>query len=143
MAPASWGQAPVHQILVREPDMIRSIAACKAMGAGPLAHADAAIVVAADTQASELWIEDASVVSTYILLGAEELGVGACWIHIRNRAGQKKSASDEIRELMGIPERFEVLNVIALGDKGEQKPPLSENDLKRNRLHSERFCLKE
>lgn len=48
----------------------------------------------AASHGSELWIEDAAVASTYILLAAEQFGVGACWIHIRNRQGQRKSADD-------------------------------------------------
>ncbi len=35
----------------------------------------------------EFWIEDAAIASSYILLAAEQYGLGAFWVHIRNRMG--------------------------------------------------------
>ena len=96
----------------------------------PLPTADVAIVVMADTADCELWIEDVAVASTYILLAAEQFGVGACWIHIRNRQGQRKSADDS------------VLNVVALGQKSEKKSPRTEEDLVWQNVHSERYGQK-
>ena len=63
-APSSWGGHPVHFIVVKDKEMIRKIAHCKAMGAAPLMRANACIVVMADTSSCELWIEDASVASS-------------------------------------------------------------------------------
>ena len=61
------------------------------------------------------------VAAGYILLAAEDLGIGACWNQIRDRDGQRLSASDEIKAILGIPSQYEVLCVIALGHKGENK----------------------
>lgn len=139
LAPSSWGRHPVEFMVVRDKAMIRDIARCKHMGAAPLERADAAIVVFVDTEDCELWIEDGAVASSYILLAAEECGIGACWIHIRNRAGVHSSADEEIRNLLGIPTRYSVLNVVALGQKGEMKPMRSAADLHRQNIHYERF----
>ena len=56
LAPASWGGHPIEFVVVRNKDMIKKIARCKRMGAGPLAQADVAIVVMANTSNLELWI---------------------------------------------------------------------------------------
>ena len=137
LAPSSWGQHPIEFVVVRDKEMIKKISACKRMGAGPLPTADVAIVVMANVSNCELWIEDAAVASTYILLAAESFGIGACWIHMRNRAGQKKSADEEIRELLGVPKNFSVLNVVALGQKNEIKSPRTEVFWKN--VHYEKF----
>lgn len=139
LAPSSWGGHPIEFVVARDKDMIKKIARCKRMGAGPLPQADVAIVVMANTAGLELWIEDAAVASTYILLAAEQFNVGACWIHIRNRAGQSLSADEEIRRLLGVPENFSVLNVVALGGKGEKKSARTEKDLPRQNIHREKF----
>lgn len=139
LAPSSWGGHPIEFVVVRDKDMIKKIARCKRMGAGPLPQADVAIVVMANTAGLELWIEDAAVASTYILLAAEQFNVGACWIHIRNRAGQRTTADEEIRRLLGVPENFSVLNVVALGGKGEKKSARTEKDLPRENIHREKF----
>ncbi len=139
LAPSSWGGHPIEFVVVRDKDMIKKIARCKRMGAGPLPQADVAIVVMANTAGLELWIEDAAVASTYILLAAEQFNVGACWIHIRTRAGQRTTADEEIRRLLGVPENFSVLNVVALGGKGEKKSARTEKDLPLKNIHREKF----
>lgn len=142
LAPSSWGGHPIEFVVVRNKDVIKKIARCKRMGAGPLTQADVAIVVMANTSNLELWIEDAAVASTYILLAAEQYDVGACWIHIRNRAGQSLSADEEIRQILGVPDRFSVLNVVALGQKGEKKSPRTEKDLSWQNVHYGRYGQK-
>ena len=57
-------------VVVRDKDIIRKIAACKAMGAGSLPYADVAVIVMVDTSDCELWIEDGAVASSYLLLAA-------------------------------------------------------------------------
>ncbi len=138
-APSSWGGHPVEFVVVRDKQMICDIARCKAMGASPLLQADAAIVVAVNTENLELWIEDGAIASAYLLLAAEQYDVGACWIHMRNRAGQKTTADQEIRALLGMPDGYSVLSVIALGQKGEVKPAYTDEDLHWENIHYERF----
>lgn len=138
-APSSWGQHPIHFVVVKDKKMIKDIAHCKAMGAAPLEQADAAIIVIADASTCELWIEDASVASSYILLAAEDEDVGACWIHIRDRAGQVKTADEEIRDLLNIPDNFRVLNAVTLGIKGEDKRAYTEKELHRQNIHYDFF----
>lgn len=138
-APSSWGGHPVEFLVIRDKETIHKIAHCKAMGAAPLLQADTAIVVIVDTSNCELWIEDGSVASTYLLLAAEQYNIGACWIHIRDRAGQRATANEEIRSLLSIPENYSVLNVVALGIKAEQKPAYTEDDLHLQNIHWEQF----
>ncbi len=138
-APSSWGGHPVEFVVMRNKQMICDIARCKAMGASPLLQADAAIVVAVNTHNLELWIEDGAIASAYILLAAEQYDVGACWIHMRNRAGQKTTADEEIRALLGMPDNYSVLSVIALGEKGEDKPAYTDADLHLENIHREQF----
>ena len=54
-------------------------------GASFLGDAALAIVVTADPLASDVWIEDASIASLMIQLQAEDMGLGSCWIQIRER----------------------------------------------------------
>ncbi len=139
LAPSSWGRHPVEFVVVRDKEMIKKISRCKRMGAGPLPTADVAIVVMVDKSDCELWIEDAAVASTYILLAAEQFDIGACWIHMRNRAGQRTTADEEIRQLLNVPEKYSVLNVVALGQKNEKKSPRTEKDLHLENIHYEKF----
>ncbi|MBR3356454.1 MAG: nitroreductase family protein [Solobacterium sp.] len=123
-APSSWGGHPMEYIVIRDRDTMKKLAACKQMGAGPLGYGDAAIVPVIDRRNLELWVEDAAVASAYILLAAEYYGVGACWIHMKDRVGHTGSAEEDIRALLGIPEYYGILNAVSLGmpkDKGKKR----------------------
>lgn len=139
LAPSSWGGHPVEFVVVKDKKKIKDIAACKAMGAGPLSFADVAIAVLVNKENLELWIEDGAIASAYILLAAEERGIGACWIHIRDRMGKRKSADEEIRDILEVPNHYTVLNCVALGQKDELKPSYDEDDLHMENIHYERF----
>ena len=114
-APSSWGGHPVEYIVVRDKATMAALAKCKAMGAGPLAYGEAVIVPIVDKRNLELWVEDAAVASTYILLAAEYYGVGACWIHMKDRKGHTGMAEEDIRALLGIPSYYGILNAVSLG----------------------------
>ena len=134
LAPSSYGQNPVEFVVVEGREQLSKLAACKRIGAPSVRDAAAAVVVMADTSKGELWVEDASVAAGSLLLGAEQYGIGACWNQIHLRDGQHHSASDEIRQLLDIPDRYEVLCIVALGHKGEQKPPHSGEEMKQGRI---------
>lgn len=114
-APSSWGGHPVEFIVIKDKKTMAELARCKQMGAGPLAYGDAAIVPIIDKRKLELWVEDAAVASTYILLAAEYYGVAACWIHMKDRRGHTNMAEDDIRALLGIPDHYGILNAVSLG----------------------------
>lgn len=138
-APSSYGQNPVEFVVTDDPSMLQAVAACKSIGAASVANAAAAIIVAVDTTKGELWVEDASVAAGYILLGAENYGIGACWNQIRLRDGEKASASREICQITGIPSSYEVVAVIALGYPAEQKAPRTLEEMKPERIHFDKF----
>ena len=109
------------------------------MGGSQIIGADAVIVVMVKLDRGEFWIEDGSIASGYILLAAEQYDVGACWVHIRNRRGRKGSSDEEIRELLDVPDGYAVLNLIALGGKGEIKRGYTESDFDFSKVHQELF----
>ena len=138
-APSSFGHRPVEFVVVRAKQTIKEIAGCKSLGGSQIIGADAVIVVMVKLDRGEFWIEDGAIASAYILLAAEQYDVGACWVHIRNRTGKRKSSDEEIRELLDVPEGYAVLNLVALGDKGEKKQGYKEVELDKSKVHLERY----
>ena len=140
-APTSFGHKPVEYVVARDKDMIRKIGACKQMGGSQINGADAVVVVmvkTADKRQAEFWIEDGAIASAYILLAVEQYGLGACWVHIRNRMGQQETSDQEIRSLLGVPDGYSVLNLVAIGEKGEEKRPYTDADLHTENVHYEK-----
>ena len=138
-APCSFGHRPVEFVVVQDQDRIRELASCKSYGGSQIIGAGAVVVVMVNLDRGEFWIEDGAIASSYILLAAEQYDVGACWVHIRNRDGKRKSSDEEIRELLGIPDGYAVLNLVALGGKAETKRRYSEDDFDLNKIHYEKF----
>ena len=138
-APASFGHQPVEFVVIRDKQRIRELASCKSLGGSQIIGADVVIVVMVKLDRGEFWIEDGAIASSYILLAAEQYDVGACWVHIRNRMGKRKSSDEEVRELLNVPDGYVVLNLVALGGKGEQKRGYTEADLDKGKVHFEKF----
>ena len=138
-APSSYGQNPVEFVVVENKQMLAKLANCKRIGAPSVAVSAATVVVMADTSKGELWVEDSSVAAGYVLLATENYGIGACWNQIHLREGQKASASSEIKQLLGIPARYEVLCLISMGYKAEQKVPHTDKELDLQKVHFEAY----
>ena len=85
-----WAK-PVECIVVRNKETIARLKTYKKHGTTPLGTAPLAIVVIADGQKSDVWVEDASIVSILIQLEAEKLGLGSTWIQLRRREGEQRA----------------------------------------------------
>jgi nitroreductase len=91
-----------------------------------LETAPAAIVLVIDpkpTQFGEFWVQDASAAMQNMLLAAEALGYGACWVEGAIRRHEK-----EIAELLGVPEPLRVWSIMVVGRAAEkpQRPEKSD-----------------
>ncbi len=75
------------------------------------------IILIADPRINKSWQHDFGAAAQNIMLTAWEMGIGSCWIGSINRK--------KIKELLGIPQEYEVDTVIALGYPKE-KPVIEE-----------------
>lgn len=136
MAPSSKGSRPWQFIAVDNKDTLRLLARCKEHGAELIEGAPLAVVTAADPLQSDVWIEDAAVATTMMLLQAEDLGLGACWVQIRERTtADGKSAEDIVRQILNIPTHLRILSIVAVGHKGMQRKPFNEDRLQWEKVH--------
>ena len=87
----------------------------------------------ADPLVSDVWIEDASIASIIIQLQAEDMGLGSCWVQVRERFTASGMPSDEyVREV-------QVLSVVAIGHKGMERKPFSEEHLQWEKVHINKY----
>jgi len=121
-APSSRSLNPWEFIVVTDNDLLKTLAACKPHGASFLKGAPLGIVVLADPNRCDVWIEDASIASIFIHLAAESLGLGSCWIQIRERQhSDGRTAEQYVAEALGIPGHLRVEAIIAIGYPTERK----------------------
>ena len=140
MAPSSKRSNCWQFIVVDDKDMLEKLSHCKEMGAAFLADAAMAVVVMADPLASDVWIEDASIASIMIQLQAEDLGLGSCWIQVRERFTATGMPSGEyVHTLLDIPLQLQVVSIIAVGHKGMERKPFNEDHLQWEKIHINKF----
>ncbi len=140
MSPTSKRSNGWQFIVVDNKELLQSLSHCKEHSATFIADAALAIVVTADPLASDVWIEDASIASILIQLQAEDLGLGSCWVQVRERFTAAGMQSDEyIRGVLDIPLQLQVLSVIAIGHKGMERKPFSEEHLQWEKIHLNKF----
>lgn len=139
-APSSKDLQPWESIVVTDRDSLDKLSRAKPHGASFLRRAPLGIVVCADPDRSDTWIEDSSIASIFIQFAAESLGFGNCWIQIRDRMHNDTKTSEEyISELLGIPKKMRVEAIIAIGYPDEKKQPRSKNALLYDKVHLQRY----
>lgn len=140
MAPTSKRSNSWQFIVVDDKALLQELSRCKEQASSFIADAALAIVVTADPLASDVWIEDASIASIIIQLQAEDLGLGSCWVQVRERVAASGVPSDEfVREVLDIPLQLQVLSVIAIGHKGMERKPFDEEHLQWEKIHINKY----
>jgi len=130
-SPSSRNIDPWEFIFVDDRELLAGLSKCKPHGAEFLEHAALGIVVCGDSRESDTWIEDCSIASILIQMVAQSIGLGSCWVQVRNRMFDDGTTSERyIQDLLRIPEHIKVQSIIAVGYPAEQREPLSADDLK-------------
>jgi len=135
-SPSSRGLNPWQFIVVTERDLLARLSRAKVHGSSFLENAPLGIVICADPNKSDVWVEDASIASIFVHLAAESLGLGSCWIQIRKRMHDKtKTAEAFVREVLDIPESRQIESIVAVGYPDETKPAHSKEKLQYDKVY--------
>ena len=140
LAPSGHARRPWEFILVRDKRMLEQLSGCRSSGANMLKQAAAAIVVIADEQKQDVWIEDCSVALGYMHLAASALNLGSCWVQVRLRtAADGRSCEEFLREALGFPPNFKAEAILALGVPQQSPSPYDLQKLNLAKIHKEKF----
>lgn len=139
-APSSRNLRPWEYIFVDEPDQLAALARAKPHGSSFLHGAALGIVICGDAAKCDVWIEDCSIAAFIAHLQAHALGLGSCWVQIRERPHDDGTAAEAyVRGLLGIPEALRVLAIVGVGHAAESKPGVPEEQLERNKIWRNRY----
>ena len=140
MSPTSKGQRAWQFVVVEDKTDLEKIADAKDMGSQFLKGAPVAIVVLGDPMQNDCWVEDGSIAAVSMQYQAEELGLGSCWIQMRGRGLSDGTTADEvIRGVLGIPDNMNVLCVLAIGHKADERKLQNEDKLKWENVHADKY----
>ena len=107
LAPSAGNAQPWHFIIVGDEDNRARIAEGCRYGRF-LAESPVAIVACGDKKASPHWYAiDTAIALEHLVLAATALGLGTCWVGAFNQ--------ETIREMLKLPEKFDIVALMALG----------------------------
>jgi nitroreductase len=139
-SPSSRGLNPWQVVVVRDRDTLDRLAESKPHGGAFLKNAPLGMVVLADPERCDVWVEDASILSVFVQLAAESLGLGSCWVQIRKRGfSETETAEKKVAEILGVPGNLKVESIIAVGYPDEEKKPHSKDSLPYEKVFYDRY----
>ena len=141
-APSSRGVNPWEFIFITDRSLLMNLSAAKPHGSTFLRDATLGIVVCADPEKSDVWVEDASIATIFVELAAASLELGSCWIQIRERMhDENQTAEAYIAHQLNIPSHLKVESMIAIGYPAESKPPHSKEELQNEKVYLNQYGL--
>jgi nitroreductase len=134
-APTSRNIRPCEFIVIDDPELLKKLSISKEHGSQFLGGAALGIVVCADSTKSDVWIEDCSIASILLQMTALSLGLGSCWIQIRNRRHNAGLTSEEyIQKSVGLPGHIRVESIISIGHPAEKRKPVMKASLQHEKV---------
>lgn len=135
LAPTSRNRKPCEFIVVKDRSVLEKLSKVKASGSGMLAESNCAIVVVADTEKSDTWIEDSSIALTYMDLMASSIGIGSCWTQIHLRYSEDDISSEKlVSELLDLSDKYRIVGILSLGIPDIILEPHSLDDLDKSKV---------
>lgn len=139
-APSSRGVNPWEFIFIADRNLLQKLSGAKPHGSTFLKDAQLGIVVCADPEKSDVWVEDASIAAIFIQLAATYLELGSCWIQIRERLHDKtQTAEAYIADQLNIPSHLKVEAIIAIGYPADSKSPHPKENLQNEKVHLNQY----
>ena len=139
-SPSSKGINPWEFIFVTDSESLTKLSSSKPHGASFLKDAALGVVVCADEKKSDVWVEDCSIASTILHLAAQSLGLGSCWVQIRNRMHDDSTTAEQyIQQVLSIPEHVKVEAIISIGYPDEVKEGHPKSSLDYSKIHDTFF----
>ena len=136
LAPTSRNLKPWEFYVIRDKETLRKLSSAKSAGGEMLAECSAAIAVFGDSKKMDTWVEDCSISMSFMMLMAEEKGVGSCWVQIHFRTDASgKAAEENVREILAVPARFRIVGILAMGIPADEPKAHALSDADWEKVH--------
>ena len=149
ISPSANNSQPWKFVVVDDPEKKEQIAECTiGLGMNKFTHQCPVLVAVVHEQQNFMstvgsmiknknyGLFDIGIAVNQFCLQAADLGLGSCWIQVRQRFTADGISSEEyVREMFGIPEQFAVLSVITFGYKDEERKPYDPEKTQWEKVH--------
>lgn len=136
LSPTSKNARCWQFVVVEDKDTLARLSECKPAYAASVKDATLAVVITVDPAKSEAYVEDAAFAGAFMQLQAAELGIGSCWVQVRNRFDASGEPSEDVvRNILGIPETLVVESIMTFGISAETRKPVDPAKLQWEKVH--------
>lgn len=135
-SPSAKHLNPWEFVVVEDRHLLSEMAGCRTYGSQMLQQSPLGIVLCVDSSLTDTWQADGAIAAMNMLLAAEDLGLGACWVQVYNREHtETETAEQMIRRLTGVPDNLNILCIVSIGYKAEDKRPINPEKLQYDKIH--------
>ncbi|MGL5436772.1 MAG: nitroreductase family protein [Lachnospiraceae bacterium] len=107
---------PWEFVVIQDRDRLLQLTACKKGAGKMLENAGAAIIVLADQQKSDVWIDDCAITMANMHLMADSIGLGSCYINTRMREAVDGGDTETfVKNFLSLPDKYRVVAILSLG----------------------------
>lgn len=136
LSPTSKNSRSWQFVVVEDPETLRKLENLKPNYATSLRTAPLAVVVTADPELSDAYIEDATSAAIMMHIQSAALGLGSCWIQVRGRDQANGEPSENfVREMLDIPNKMIVECILTIGHADETRRSVDPEKLKWEKVH--------
>ena len=141
LAPNGKGLKPWSFVTIRDEKTLRDLVNCRKGGAKMLETATAAIAVYSDSDVTDTFIEDSSLVMGWMHLMASDLGLGSCWLQLRLRPSNEEGVSAEefVNRRLNAPDNQKAEALLVMGHIDETPIAHELPELPCGKVHAERW----
>lgn len=134
-APSSRNSHSTHLMVIEDKATIEKMAGMRDYGSSFMKSAPLVILVMGDDTVTDKWQINATISATTLQLACVDEGLGSCWVHVDGSLQFKDEpegpkADAYLREMLPIPEGYQILCAIAIGYTTFSPAPLPEWDQK-------------
>jgi nitroreductase len=135
-APSAHGRSPWHVVLVRDKEKLRTLSGIHKW-TRHLARAPIALVICAERDSFDrYWVEDASAFMENVLIQAAAMGIGSCWIGLRQLVHEGVDAEALVRQTCLIPDSLGIVGITPVG-YASREPETRVVQVPRERVHAD------
>jgi nitroreductase len=129
-APTAYGRGAIEFLIIKDQEIKNAI--FEIVDQEYIKEAPVLIIPVATDQAA-LPVQDLSIASAHMFLQATALGLASVW---KNMTPQWE---EKVREIVGVPAGFRMINIIPLGFPNEEKIEHSDEEFKTEKIHQEKW----
>ncbi len=139
-APTGRDIRPWEFVVVQEKETLEKLSHCRVGAAKMLENAGCAILVFANPEKTDVWVEDCSIVMSNMHLMADSLGLGSCWIQGRLREAENGESTEAYcRKLLNVPEEYVLEAILSVGILKEHPNAHTLEELEKEKVHYETY----